>query len=1083
MSTSSAFRTLGLAVLALGVLLPAQSQARRISPFDIDVAPTLGAVDDLPAGAYHGPGTRAAGDTLCFGGVDGDGFAKPGGVWTFDGLQGWEAVDLSAQPEAYARHITGALWGADPYNDVPPPVLNGEGSAWFGVFGSEARSLCWNFGIGYGNDWCQRLVGPSFVYTGSGSVPVRWRFFNETEETYDFTRVYLELLPSHTRLPIRSYTGLIGVAADHPNSPPPGEVDNRVLTESDFQGEPQFRIVFEVTSDGTWSDEDGLYTTSYGAAGFDDVQIGANTYDFDSGLQGWTPDACPPMGTFLGIEALGNYVIEDACRCDLDGMVLEMHAGTPGNASHPYGQHILAVAPPVDILNDVEGSLPGVSPFDIHVDWDQYSEMPRANGVFYRPGALYYPYTCELTGEVGWSDRIGQSTFFFVGEDPVCTLNRASLTQTDVPVPPGAEQVRFVYELHSSCDAFGIEPEQCTGITNFTPIIDNVRVCFTRSVAAPPIAIDNGLHFQDGFAQDALNWPDVPGRADVTRNIAGFGNTPPYVLGDSLMVGGPPVTTPENAWEAHLWFRVTRTGLGAGMRYFEWRDQANAATGVDIEAGEFAFASMDSCQQGTLAFKNKFATYLKEEDWAAWGRSGPELSDGVEIIQDDVLFPGTQIEYFLTSNYLNTPSERFLLPDTTGGFFSEFEILPSWRNDGGIGRYPSLLYIDAFNRGSEAYITAALDGLGFDYDKYDYLDATSGWKAPMARGEHPSNNGCTLLQLLGYRGILLSTGTSNGSILWPEDYVLFSDWLTTTLCDGARRRQGFVANGDGVALSIASMGSSFLTKLGVDLIDNSYSEFSGNHAYCVGVEERGDLGSLYGTEHSQADYEYDAFGNWCPDKLDFDVLGAIGTGTGNRVYLDRDGMSETAYAQVLNEKIELAPGGGTYTENYRTLVDGISWHHLAAYRPEDPERCAASFETVTEATFNEIAAAMEWIYEVDYDEIVFLTEDFCFRPDAVEELPTGTPTRTELFQNSPNPFNPRTTIRFALSRTGPAELSVFDVAGRRVRTLVQGELEAGAHDVVWDGRDESGNLLSSGIYWTQLRANGRTFSKKATVLR
>ncbi|MCA9759496.1 MAG: hypothetical protein KDA27_27120, partial [Candidatus Eisenbacteria bacterium] len=71
----------------------------------------------------------------------------------------------------------------------------------------------------------------------------------------------------------------------------------------------------------------------------------------------------------------------------------------------------------------------------------------------------------------------------------------------------------------------------------------------------------------------------------------------------------------------------------------------------------------------------------------------------------------------------------------------------------------------------------------------------------------------------------------------------------------------------------------------------------------------------------------------------------------------------------------------------------------------------------------------------------------------------------------------------ALSRSGPVELTVFDVAGRRVRSLVQGELEAGSHEVIWDGLDEAGHPLSSGIYWTQLQANGRSFSKKATVLR
>ncbi|MCA9756184.1 MAG: T9SS type A sorting domain-containing protein, partial [Candidatus Eisenbacteria bacterium] len=1025
--------------------------------------------------------TRAEGDTLCFGDVDGDGFAIPSGVWTFDGLQGWEAIDVTAQTATYARQITAATWSADPYNDVPAPVLSGTGSAWLGVSGTEARELCWDYGIGYGNDWCQHLVGPTLTYPGVGDVPVSWTHFNETEDHFDYTRVYLELLSSETRIDLREYTGSIGLAVDHPASPPPGISDSDILVEADFQGETQYRIVFEVTSDGSWSDEDGFYTSSYGAAGFDDVQIGASSYDFDADLQGWTPDVCPPIGTFIGVGSLSNYVIEDACQCDLEGMVLEMHAGTPGDGDHPYGQHIYAIAPPVDVLNDVSGALPGDSLLDIHVDWDQYSEMPRANGVFYRPGAIYFPYTCEVTGEVGWSDRVGQNSFFFVGVDPTCAKNRASLSATDVPVPSDAEQIRFVYELHASCDAFGIPPDQCTGITNVTPLIDNVRVCFTRIPDAPAFAIDNGLRFQDGFGQEDLSWPHFPGRADVTRNL-NFGSTVPFILGDSLAIAGPVVPTADDQWEAELWFRVARRGFGAGDRYFEWRDQANAATGIDIEAGEFAFASMDSCQLGTNAFDRKFASFLKEEDWAFWGRSGPELTDDVEIIQDDVLFPGTKIEYFVTSNYLSSPNERYFLPDTSGGFFLEFEILPSWREDGGIGRYPSLLYIDTTSRGEEAFFNAALDSLGFDYDRYDYQDATSGWKAPMARTDPTYTNGCTLLQLLGYRGILLSTGASNVTqIMWPVDYAMFSDWLTATLCEGRSKRQGFIANGDGIALNMGTVGPTFLARMGANLIDDSYSAFSGNTEHCVGVEERSDLGSVYGTENSASDYEYDAYGNWCPDSYQFDVLGTIGTGTGNRVYLDRDSMTETAYAQVVNEKIEL--DGGGYLENYRTVIDGISWHHLTAYEPGDTERCVPSFDKIQTGAFNELAAAMEWIYEVDYGDIDWLTDDFCIRPDAVEDGPWAVPARTQLFQNAPNPFNPRTTIRFALSRSGPVELTVFDVAGRRVRSLVQGELEAGSHEVTWDGLDEAGNPLSSGIYWTQLQANGRSFSKKATVLR
>jgi predicted outer membrane repeat protein len=69
----------------------------------------------------------------------------------------------------------------------------------------------------------------------------------------------------------------------------------------------------------------------------------------------------------------------------------------------------------------------------------------------------------------------------------------------------------------------------------------------------------------------------------------------------------------------------------------------------------------------------------------------------------------------------------------------------------------------------------------------------------------------------------------------------------------------------------------------------------------------------------------------------------------------------------------------------------------------------------------------------------------------------------------PNPFNPSTTIHFELDRSMRVELSIFDLAGRRVRTLVSGALPAGTHGEQWDGTDSSGRLVSSGTYFARVR--------------
>lgn len=88
-----------------------------------------------------------------------------------------------------------------------------------------------------------------------------------------------------------------------------------------------------------------------------------------------------------------------------------------------------------------------------------------------------------------------------------------------------------------------------------------------------------------------------------------------------------------------------------------------------------------------------------------------------------------------------------------------------------------------------------------------------------------------------------------------------------------------------------------------------------------------------------------------------------------------------------------------------------------------------------------------------------------------------------LAQNYPNPFNPETTIRFSVPGTVQTELAVFDVNGRMVRTLVNGVLTAGSHEVIWDATDNAGNVLPSGMYIYRLTAGGLSTSGKMIFMK
>jgi len=101
----------------------------------------------------------------------------------------------------------------------------------------------------------------------------------------------------------------------------------------------------------------------------------------------------------------------------------------------------------------------------------------------------------------------------------------------------------------------------------------------------------------------------------------------------------------------------------------------------------------------------------------------------------------------------------------------------------------------------------------------------------------------------------------------------------------------------------------------------------------------------------------------------------------------------------------------------------------------------------------------------------------------VEERDEQQPQDFGLGQNYPNPFNSETVIRYSLPQDGPVELAVFNMDGQHVATLAQGQRQAGAYTLRWDGRDNKGQAVASGIYLYRLRAEGWTQTHKLTLLR
>ncbi|UCF64807.1 MAG: T9SS type A sorting domain-containing protein, partial [bacterium] len=86
-------------------------------------------------------------------------------------------------------------------------------------------------------------------------------------------------------------------------------------------------------------------------------------------------------------------------------------------------------------------------------------------------------------------------------------------------------------------------------------------------------------------------------------------------------------------------------------------------------------------------------------------------------------------------------------------------------------------------------------------------------------------------------------------------------------------------------------------------------------------------------------------------------------------------------------------------------------------------------------------------------------------------------------QNFPNPFNPSTTIRFQVPRNAQVKLTVFNMLGQKVRTLLNEAMGPGYYDAVWDGRNDTGVNVSSGVYIYKFEAGNYTRVRKMMFLK
>jgi len=1044
-------------------------------------------------------GVRA--DTLWFGGQGGDGLTIEGGVWDFEtGEQGWSSIDLTDVPVSF-RHVTAD--SAVAHGDPVDPTMTDDGSTgsmWVGFHEDEAQALCWPGGQGYGNGWIQDL-SKGFTYGGTDEVTISFDYFVDSETEFDFCYVIVVNEDGTESDPLNfnqfptedgwGYSGSVpeGTGVGSPSSPEADVITVDVLNLPDGAGDP-FEVVFRFESDPLFSDQldssGGFLNTAAGAWGFDDVQVaGTALSDFSDfeptgtpgeEYDGWTPSAEPGIGELFKIANLSELdPIADACDCDVVGNVMVAAIIDGSDFPHPKRQFERLESNPTYVG---PGSA-GEGRNGRVIQWDVWADLPQSNAVYYREMLHYYPWTCPQTGTVGWT-LLPAGDRSFTWADPARCRTFVSDISGFLPAA-GVDSIKVVFDLTSDCDDFGTE--DCTGPeqTNHSPYFDNVRLGLVgQDVDAPTLALD--LRYQDCFpAQNSLLPNAVAEMYSDYDNNRSDDNPTNAFMGDSVTVnaGNDPDT------EVYLNFRVyPGPAMDTGDAWF-------TKFGSSSIAPSWAKARMDTAQTQSGLNQGLYMTFLHEDDpaFSAPEAVGTTLNEENEILPDMFFSPGTTIEYFFSTNYTGNPDQA-TLPDTTGEFYLEVEVLPGYFETASGVMTPCVLYVDAFNFGAQVPIEergldptfgSVTDESGLDHngwDRYDYLLASTNVPAPLAR-ESSGNNGMTKYQSMIYQTILYNTGSFSNEGLRDGDADLLANWLTSDDFDRWTLQKGLWLSGNGMPTILDNdtrpVNQNLLANFVGATVDCSGDAYftpgcagaEGDSTLCVRLDP-----SVARDFPATGDSYGSVRGNGCPDLLQFRVVNELGDGTGNLEYVNQDaGGAITQYASISND--QFAP---TNPANYAVVMDAFSVHYLRS-TPDGwtGEDCGDD----SSAIGRRISDVLDFLGAptgvCDPEEIVV----------GVGDGPSGVPgARTVLFQNTPNPFNPRTTVRYQLGEAAHVKLRIYDVAGRLVRTLVDAPQVAESYEVVWDGQSDLGEVASSGVYWARMSTSaGFSASTKMVVLK
>jgi len=995
--------------------------------------------------------SNAREDTLFLFAASGDGsYGTPGTTergWDFDwfnpGTQevegvagGWYGLDNTAQPDFY-WHVASTDICAGTDTDMSS-VPTGDGTNSFAAWCGAEEVCGWENPVGYGNNWTQWVVVDLDGDTGL-TVDFWYSQFMEGG-AYDFFQVFVEIDDVMQQYYLDN-TG--GAVAAH----------NVVLgiDPALFDGTTPGDVIFLLTSDGAWSDEDNLFPTNVGAVWLDNIDItgGGDFFtDFETGVAPAAIEFTAPAGAGDYATLYENLRSEDPCTINTTfaWAFFDLLTLNPEYGNYPviaYGPPYVdnSVVSPVLEVDQHGDPIEITGDTNILFDWWVYRDNPLDPLIFFS-----FDVAARNPG-VPCFNAWANDNYVYYGDFKIWDNWVVDVTGYLADSAGGGEVDALQVRL-SCVDMCGYWCDQ-NGSGNShppAPFFDNMMIYIVQG-SAISWAYDEPDRFQDNFAETNgfvrmdhagdFDWSDEDVPVSIVDSTVVTFNAD---LDGGVVMEVPPAGTTEERPKLYMWWRIV-DGPNAGDTTGDSADPEidNAIGGGATDGLCFSpWIGAFEITPGDGEFWN-----VAVADFAHYqGNSIPIENEYAFDLNDEFFLPGDELEIFFQG--FSNNGNMSTIP--TWAMSSDLD-LRSYYTVRCLPTGPDMLFVED-DVSLFAYWRAAFRYNGYDeYDRYYTMATRSGQSNGLAGRAEVDD-------IAGYSVIVWDAGNIGSESICDEDDKTRDDLLLTDWISLATQPTYLWIMGDNVANDLDT-GDPFLTGvLGASLVESAtyYDDRTGIVVPMV-----------YGThpllQYLGGDPYYWVFGG-CPVTSDFALVAPTGSLTETLQEWEVD-PGDNAKAGLLNNDHD---GNGSNVKDQSQPTKAV-FNPYSYYHVRD-----AGYGLDAGTAYHRLFVGQ------------VLENIFSFSGGGVNDVPE-TPAYTRLDGNFPNPFNPKTTIRFALANEGDVNLSVYDITGRLVKTLVDGKMAAQQHEVVWDGTNNGGDRAASGVYFYKLVADGKVFTDKMVMLK